>query len=244
MTHDVKINDVIFDETENKRQIILTNTFRTESDFIKQLKYRYNGENKKIPHFFVNKKGDVTNLLNSNVISDFFAFNGFGEEIILISLENLGWVERVPTKDYYSNFLGYIKKTEIYKKKLEQRHILNPILPHLEGLMIYDDCIVEPGYSYNDEIDPNKRSKFYGYYTIQGKYRNLNEKGDLIFVGDKTIGHLLNKIYKALALDKNPSFEYIEHISNSKSLSHEHEGFDSIFEGSEMLSFVSNYLYQ
>ncbi len=117
MTHDVKINDVIFDETENKRQIILTNTFRTESDFIKQLKYRYNGENKKIPHFFVNKKGDVTNLLNSNVISDFFAFNGSGEESIFISLENLGWVERVSTKDYYSNFLGYIKKTDIYEKK-------------------------------------------------------------------------------------------------------------------------------
>src|SRR5574343_154944 len=106
----------MFDENvlTNKTQIVLLNSFRIKKDFDLQIKNRFSGDHKRAPHFFISKEGEVINFLNSDSKSEFFNFN---YSAITVCLENLGWLEKVPTKDYYSNFLGYTKKSDIYEKK-------------------------------------------------------------------------------------------------------------------------------
>ena len=42
---------------KKKKQIILTHTSRNLDDYISSLKYRYNGDNKKLPHFIIDREG-------------------------------------------------------------------------------------------------------------------------------------------------------------------------------------------
>ena len=111
----VKINNIEFDVNKEKNQIILLNSFKKSDDFISQLKNRFNGKNKKIPHFLINKDGKILKFISTDTISEFFLNNG--NNAIIICFENFGWMEKVPTKNFYSNFLGYIKKNDIYEKK-------------------------------------------------------------------------------------------------------------------------------
>jgi hypothetical protein len=111
-----KLKEEIFEKNESKKQILLSNSLRYFDDFKNQLTYRFNGKNKKIPHYFIKKNGEVFCFLNPEYVSDYFS-SANKNDLIHISLENIGWVEKVPKKEYYSNWLGIIKKDDIYEKK-------------------------------------------------------------------------------------------------------------------------------
>lgn len=98
------------------KQIILSNTFRPADDYIKQ-KYRFGGKNKKLPHFLIRKNGEVLSLLHQSTKSKYLTLGGENLNSLFICFENLGWLEKVPTKDYFVNWIGNIKKENIYEKK-------------------------------------------------------------------------------------------------------------------------------
>jgi len=103
--------------TPNKKQILLSNTCRNFNDYVSSLKYRYDGNNKKIPHYIIDKKGTIYQLLDNSEYSRFFPNRQIGKHQIIISFENLGWLEKKPMSNYYINWIGNIYKEEPYSRK-------------------------------------------------------------------------------------------------------------------------------
>jgi N-acetyl-anhydromuramyl-L-alanine amidase AmpD len=116
VNNEFKLTTDIFEKNESKKQILLSNSFRYFDDFKNQLIYRFNGKSKKIPHYFIKKNGEIFCFISPECISEYFLSSN-KNDLIHICLENIGWVEKVPMKDYYSNWLGIIKKQDIYEKK-------------------------------------------------------------------------------------------------------------------------------
>jgi len=90
------------------------------------LKYRMNGKFTRIPHYIIAKDGSVIQKLSEEHYSDFFHYPQINEESIIISLENLGWLEKVPLKDQYTNWIGNIYKGVPYEKKWRDYFLWEP----------------------------------------------------------------------------------------------------------------------
>lgn len=103
--------------SKNKTQILLTHTSRNRLDYIQSLKYRLNGMYSKIPHFIVDRDGKIIQLLETETISNYSIENNINKNSIIISLENLGWLEKQPLKNYYINWIGNIYKEKVFEKK-------------------------------------------------------------------------------------------------------------------------------
>ena len=102
---------------KKKKQIILTNTGRNIDDYVASLKYRYNGKYDKVPNFIISRDGFVYKGLPEIGFSNYFKNSNVNRNSIIISLENLGWLEKRPLTDYYVNWIDDIYKGEIYEKK-------------------------------------------------------------------------------------------------------------------------------
>ncbi len=102
---------------KNKKQIILTHTSRNVLNFLQSLKYRLNGTYKKIPHYLVCRDGKVLKLLNDEECPKFFMDESLNKRSIIVSLENLGWLEKQPLKNYHINWIGDIYKEKVVEKK-------------------------------------------------------------------------------------------------------------------------------
>lgn len=102
---------------KKKTQIILCHTSREVDDYLTSLKFRYNRKYNKIPHYVVGKRGDVINTLQNNKYSKFFEHEKINKNSIIITLENLGWLERKPLSTDYINWNKSIYKGEVFEKK-------------------------------------------------------------------------------------------------------------------------------
>ena len=102
---------------KKKNQIILVNTSRTATDYINSLKFRYNGKYKKIPNYLITREGDIIKLLENIEHSDYFADANVNRNAIIISLENLGWLQKEQLRNYYVNWIGDIYKGNVFEKK-------------------------------------------------------------------------------------------------------------------------------
>ena len=111
---------------QHKKQIILTHTSRDVEEYLTSLKYRMNGKFTRIPHYIIAKDGSVIQTLSEEHYSDFFHYPQINEESIIISLENLGWLEKVPLKDQYTNWIGNIYKGVPYEKKWRDYFLWEP----------------------------------------------------------------------------------------------------------------------
>jgi N-acetyl-anhydromuramyl-L-alanine amidase AmpD len=111
---------------QDKKQIILTHTSRDVEEYLMSLKYRINGKFTRIPHYIIAKDGSVIQTLSEEHYSDFFHYPQINEESIIISLENLGWLEKVPLKDQYTNWIGNIYKGVPYEKKWRDYFLWEP----------------------------------------------------------------------------------------------------------------------
>ena len=111
---------------QDKKQIILTHTSRDVEEYLMSLKYRMNGKFTRIPHYIIAKDGSVIQTLSEKHYSDFFHYPQINEESIIISLENLGWLEKVPLKDQYTNWIGNIYKGVPYEKKWRDYFLWEP----------------------------------------------------------------------------------------------------------------------
>lgn len=113
-------------KSEKKHQIILVNTSRGIYEYLQTLKYRYNGKFKRIPNYIITRSGDVLQLMDSLEYSEYFSNTLMDQNSIIISFENLGWIQREPLTDYYVNWIGDIYKGEVYEKKWRDYYFWQP----------------------------------------------------------------------------------------------------------------------
>jgi N-acetyl-anhydromuramyl-L-alanine amidase AmpD len=113
-------------KNKKKYQIILIHTSRNVENYLQSLKYRYNGKYKKIPNYLVTKNGKVLQLLNNNEYSEIFSNGNVNKNSIVICLENLGWLQKEPLKDYYVNWIGDIYKGKAFEKKWREYFFWDP----------------------------------------------------------------------------------------------------------------------
>lgn len=100
-----------------KTQIVLTHTTRPLNYYINGLKKRYNGRYDKIPHFVISKDGEIYSLISTDTYSNNFDVKTYNRQSILISLENLGWLKKVPLEESYVNWIGDKTNESVYEKK-------------------------------------------------------------------------------------------------------------------------------
>jgi N-acetyl-anhydromuramyl-L-alanine amidase AmpD len=113
-------------KNKKKYQIILIHTSRNAQNYLQSLKYRYNGKYKKIPNYLVTKNGKIIQLLNNNEYSEIFPKETVNKNSIVICLENLGWLQKEPLKDYYVNWIGDIYKGKAFEKKWRDYFFWDP----------------------------------------------------------------------------------------------------------------------
>ena len=106
-----------FTVKDRKTQIMLCHTGRDASNYYNSLKYRMDGEYKKIPHYLVTKEGYVVNLISPKSSSEFFGKPKIDNKTIFITLENLGWLKRNSRTGKHVNWIGDIYKGEVFRKK-------------------------------------------------------------------------------------------------------------------------------
>jgi hypothetical protein len=102
---------------KKKQQIIIQHTSRNIEEYLLGLKYRFNGRYKKIPNYVVSRDGKVLQLLNNESYGKTFSEENINRNSIVISLENLGWLEKEPLNNQYVNWIGDIYKGDVYEKK-------------------------------------------------------------------------------------------------------------------------------
>lgn len=121
-----KISTNIAGKQKKKNQIILTHTTRDVEEYLTSLKYRMNGKFNRMPHYVVSKDGTVIKTLNDEAYSNYFQEININRNSIIICLENLGWLEKVPLKDQYTNWIGNIYKGVPYEKKWRDYFLWDP----------------------------------------------------------------------------------------------------------------------
>jgi hypothetical protein len=112
-----KISTTHFKKGDIKNQILLTHTSRSIIDYMVSLKHRFGGNPHKLPHYLISREGKVIQLLNNESNSNFSNNDRINAKSIVISLENLGWLEKVPLKKEYNNWIGNIYNGEIVDRK-------------------------------------------------------------------------------------------------------------------------------
>jgi N-acetyl-anhydromuramyl-L-alanine amidase AmpD len=95
----------------------LCHTSREANEYLTSLKFRYNKKYSRIPHYLIKKDGEVIQLMDDVKYSSFFQDGKINKKGIIITLENLGWLERKPLSHDYINWNGSIYKGEVYEKK-------------------------------------------------------------------------------------------------------------------------------
>jgi hypothetical protein len=102
---------------KKKKQIILCHTSREVGEYLSSLKFRYNGSFDRIPNYVVTKGGEILQLLSNDEHTNIFSEDNVNRNSVIISLENLGWLEKKPLTNYYINWKGSIYKQRAYEKK-------------------------------------------------------------------------------------------------------------------------------
>ena len=102
---------------KKKNQIILTHTGRNVENYLASLLYRCNGKFDRIPNYVIKKNGDILQLLDNIEHTNYFNEPNINRNGIIISLDNLGWLEKQPLENYYVNWIGDIYNGIPYERK-------------------------------------------------------------------------------------------------------------------------------
>ena len=117
-------NFINADEVKNK--IVLTHTSRNLSDYLISLKNRKYGQNYKIPHYIIGREGLIHKLVDERKTTNYLSNLELNKESVVVSLENLGWLEKEPLKKHYLNWIGDIYKGDVFEKKWRDRYYWEP----------------------------------------------------------------------------------------------------------------------
>jgi N-acetyl-anhydromuramyl-L-alanine amidase AmpD len=121
-----QISSNILGKQKKKKQIILTHTSRDVEEYLSMIKNRMNGGFNRIPHFIITKDGSVIQKMNTEAFSYYFDEININRNSVIISLDILGWLEKVPVKNYYTNWIGNIYNGKPYEKKWRDYFLWEP----------------------------------------------------------------------------------------------------------------------
>jgi len=172
---------------KKKNQIILIHTGREYNSYINSLTYRFNGNYNKIPNYIITRNGDIIQLLNNIEYSNIFDYPNINRNGIIISLENLGWLNKEPLKDYYINWIGDIYKGKVYEKKWR------------------DYFFWEPYTEIQTEKTIELCKKIFSEMSIKPQFIGHNTKINGI---EKYEGVVSRSNYDIMYTDINPSFNF------------------------------------
>jgi hypothetical protein len=116
-------------KNKKKHQIVLAHTSRSLNGYLLSLKHRFNGKYKKIPNYIITKEGKILELLKPNEYSSFFNNDIIDKNAIVVVLENYGWLQKEPLKDYYVNWIGDIYNGKVFEKKWRDYFFWEPYTP-------------------------------------------------------------------------------------------------------------------
>lgn len=102
---------------KKKKQIILCHTSREVEEYLTSLDFRFNKKYDKIPNYIITKTGIIHQLLPNEGHSNFFKDENLNRNSIIITLENLGWLEKKPLSNSYINWKGSIYNEQVHEKK-------------------------------------------------------------------------------------------------------------------------------
>jgi N-acetyl-anhydromuramyl-L-alanine amidase AmpD len=122
----MKLDVEPFSTNKKKHQIILTHTGRVVGDYLTSLKKRLRGKSKKVPNYVISRDGVVYELMKPETHRAFFNDVDIDNTSIIISLENLGWLDKEPLKNSYINWIGNIYSGEVVQKKWRDYFIWQP----------------------------------------------------------------------------------------------------------------------
>ena len=111
---------------KKKHQIILTHTSRNINDYLQSLKFRFNGEFKRIPNYIITRDGKIIQLLGNTEHSEYFKDPNINRNSIIICLENLGWLQKEPLTDHYINWIGDIYNGKVFERKWREYFFWQP----------------------------------------------------------------------------------------------------------------------
>jgi len=74
----------------------------------------------------IGRDGVIHRLIEDTKETKYLINDKLNKESIIISLENLGWLEKEPLKKHYLNWIGDIYKGEVFEKKWRDRHYWEP----------------------------------------------------------------------------------------------------------------------
>ena len=107
---------------EEYKQILLCNTNRITKDFLKSIEVRKDGNYNKIPNYLIEKNGKVHHLTEDDATHHYLTgYHKDGERVIVICLENVGWLRRRHMDGRYVTWLGDIYNNKVYEKKWRGR---------------------------------------------------------------------------------------------------------------------------
>ena len=176
-----------FDKNKNKKQIILCDTFRNSIDYISSLKFRNNGKYKKIPNYLITREGKVLSLLSDDSYSNFFEDSEINKNSIIICIENLGWLEKVPLSHKYYNWINEEFNGEIFERKWREK--------------IFWQKYTQEQYTSLKELSAKLTKKF----SINKSFIGHNTKVDGIKIFN---GIVCRSNYNNKFTDPNPSFDF------------------------------------
>jgi N-acetyl-anhydromuramyl-L-alanine amidase AmpD len=167
-------------KNQNKKQIILTNTSRNVKDYLQSLKYRYNGKYDKIPNYIVTRDGKILQLLENDEYGKYNGNKKVDENSIVISLENLGWLEKEPLKNSHINWIGDIYNQKVFERKWRDYFFWQPYtdkqietLSVLVNQLCTDFNIPTTFIGHNVKVD--KIEKFHGIASYSNYYRERTD---------------------------------------------------------------------
>lgn len=137
---------------KNKTQIILSHTSREVEQYLASLKFRYNGSFDRVPHFIITRSGEILQLLPEVSFNNFFTKDNINQNSVIVSLENLGWLEKKPLSNHYINWIGSIYKEEVYEKKWRDFFFWQPYTQNQV------DSLVKLCYQLTDNLHIERRS--------------------------------------------------------------------------------------
>ena len=176
-----------FEKNKKKRQIILCNSSRRAIEYLTSLQTRLNGEYDKVPNYLVTKEGKIYNLISDDSYSNLFSDREVNRNSIIICIENLGWLQRLPLNIDYTNWIGdiyvkdavskrwrgkqfwdtytneqFVSLVDLVKKLTKKFSINNQFIGHntkVDGIKVYNGIVCRSNY-HNRYTDPSPAFDF------------------------------------------------------------------------------------
>ena len=138
----IEYNDL--PQNDNKRQIILADTKRPYKNYIQSLINRYNKNNPYLPNYVINKNGEIFMILQPNKYSKYMGNESLDKYSIVIVLENLTWLKKIPIEPHYLNWIGDIYKEKVFEKKWRDQFFWDPYSQkQIESLVLLTQMLCE-----------------------------------------------------------------------------------------------------